>query len=516
MTLNSTATPPTSLTSRIIRGAGGTVMRQVINVFGQIVLLPVYLRCWGDQMYGEWQLLSAAVAYVTLLDFGMQTYAVNRMNQLYARNEIGEFTAVFHTALSLSLVVAGAAFCMLSVSLWVVPVDQWFHLHQTTLETGRWTLAALGLQFAFSLPSGVIGGVYRAVGEYARDVFFNNLQRASVLVLTMIVLLSGAGLLTVAFVQLGGLVAHAAFVQWDLRKRHPEIAIGLSQRHWRLGLTFLTPSFLFLMMQLSSVFIVQGTTLLIGAFAGAAAVAAFAALRALANVIAQVAQALGATLWPELSAIESRGEYPRLRELYMLASKLLFGFALTSGIFLYFTAADIVGVWTGGRITFDHRLMTAMIVLQVTQAWYLASSVVLGSSNNHRWLAASALASTSVGLTLGALLGRTSGAAGVMWGLAIAELSIPFWLVPYRACRLVGQDLKEYFRELLLKGAVVFVVMLFVMNSIRALTLDLSSVPRIAGSGLIVALASTICLLAFWLTQDQRRKTLSVLRLPSW
>jgi O-antigen/teichoic acid export membrane protein len=461
-------------------------------------------------------LLSAAIAYVTLLDFGMQTYAVNRMNQSYAQGRIQEFTTVFHTALSISLLVSGTAFLLLAPAVWLLPVDQWFQLEETSVSVGRMTLLVLGLQLACSLPAGVVGGVYRAVGEYARDVFFNNLQRASVLGATALLLLSGAGMLTIALVQVTGLAAHIAFVQWDLRRRHPEIRIGLSDRQWRLGLTFLAPSFLFLLMQLSGVFLMQGTTLLVGAVAGAAAVAVFAALRALANLIAQVAQALGATLWPELSAIESRGEYSRLRELYMLASKLLLSFALALGVFLHFTAEEIVAVWTGGRILFDPALMSALILIQVCQAWYLASSVVLGSSNNHRPLALAALLSTSLGLFLGGMLGRTMGASGVMWGLVIAELSIPCWLIPYRACRLVGQGLREYVTELLVKGAVVFAAIYALMSGLELLPLAAHGLAKIAGAGLIVALAATFSLLAFWLTQEQRRRALSALHLPSW
>jgi O-antigen/teichoic acid export membrane protein len=438
------------------------------------------------------------------------------MNQSYARGELRDFTTVFHTALFISLMVSGTALLLLLATVWIIPVDRWFHLQETSVSVGQLTLLLLGLQLACSLPAGVVGGVYRAIGEYARDVFFNNVQRASVLVTTALLLLSGAGMVTIVLVQITGLVAHIAFVQWDIRRRHPEVDMGLSYRDWRLGLTFMAPSFLFLIMQLSAVFLVQGTTLLIGAVAGAAAVAAFAALRALSNLIAQVAQALGATLWPELSAMESRGEYSKLRELYMLSSKLLLGFALALGVFLHFTAADIVAAWTGGRIKFDPALMTALILVQVCQAWYLASSVVLASSNNHRGVAVAALLSTLCGLSLGSILGRSMGASGVMWGLAIAELSIPCWLIPYRACRLVQQSLREYVTELVGKGAVVFVIIYVVMSGVELLPLATGSLPKIAGAGLIVALAATTSLLAFWLTQEQRRRALSALRLPSW
>jgi O-antigen/teichoic acid export membrane protein len=69
---------------RLTRGSAATLMRQMINLVGQILLVPVYLKYWGPQLYGEWQILSASVAYLTLLDLGVQTFAANRMNQCAA------------------------------------------------------------------------------------------------------------------------------------------------------------------------------------------------------------------------------------------------------------------------------------------------------------------------------------------------------------------------------------------------------------------------------------------------
>lgn len=490
-------------------------MRQLIVVFGQIILLPIYLKYWGGQVYGEWQLLSAAVAYIVLLDFGMQTYAVNRLNQSYARGEAAECRRVFHTALSISLIVAVSATIILLLSVWSVPAEKWFHLRSTSSGRAQLVILVLGLHVAWSLPAGVVGGIYRAVGELARDLLFNNIQRGTVLAITAIALVKGADMLVIAFIQFAGLAAHAAFVQWDLRRRHPDIPIGLSGRDWRLGLAFLAPSFLFLMMQFSAAFLVQGTTLLVGAFAGATAVAAFVAIRTLANAIAQGTQALGAVLWPELSAIESRREYSKLRVIYLLASKLLFSFSLALGIFLHFSAPDIVRWWTGGRIQYDSSMMSALIAIQVCQSWYLASSVVLGSSNNHRRLALTCLATSVLGLAIGAFLGLRVGAAGILWGLAIAEVVLPCWVVPLLACRLIGQDVWHYVRDVLGKGAIFACLSYVVVSSVRIVQTDTGGIERTFGTGFIVAVLATLFLFAFWLSHEQRRTAMSALRLPS-
>ena len=504
------------LTDRILRGTAGTIMRQLINVFGQLVLLPIYLKYWGSELFGEWQILSAAVAYVGLLDFGMQTFAVNRMNQSYSRGDIPEFTRVFHTALYFSLVITGLGALLFGIGILGVPVSQWFHLAQMDSGTGRLVLLILCFQFATSLPSGVIGGVYRAIGEYSRDIFFQNIFRALVLGATAVLLISGAGVLVIALTQLSGLVGHVLFVQWDLRRRHPEVRIGLSGHDRKLFMTFIAPSSLFFLMQMSVALTLQGTTLLIGAFAGGAMVAVFIALRALANVVPQVAQAVGATLWPELTALEARQEYTRLRDAYIFASKLLLGFAVASGIFLLFSARDIVAWWTGGRIEFNESIMGALIAIQVCQTWYLASSVLLASSNNHKRLAAANLTCAATGLGIAGLIGWQSGPSFLLWGLVVAELAIPCWFVPYVACRLIKQDLGAYVRDVLGKGFVFGSLVYLVTLAVTRLPLSPGSIERIASVGAAIGIAAVAALFLFWLNRQQRQWAMSVLRIPSW
>jgi O-antigen/teichoic acid export membrane protein len=501
-----------SMVSRLTRGTAVTLMRQVINVFGQLVLIPLYLQYWGNQLYGEWQLLSAAVAYLTVLDFGVQTFAVNRMNQCFAQGNLAEFRRIFHTALFMSILVSATAAVIMIGAITLMPVERWFQLEQTDSRTAVLALVALALQLTCSLPAGVVGGVYRAVGEYSRDVLFNNIQRASVLIATGFLLANGGGILSVAIAQLTGLLAHVAFVQWDLPRRHPEVQIGLSGRDARLALSFIGPSGLFFLMQMSAALTVQGTTLLMGAVAGASVVAVFVSLRALANCIPQVSQALGATLWPELTALEAKQDYRRLGETYMLASKLLFGFAITAGVFLHFTATDIVRWWTGGRIAFDSSLMNALILLQILQAWYLTSNVLLSSSNNHKRLAICQLTSSAAGLAAGAILGPQFGPSAVLWSLVGAEVAITCWAVPLFASRVARQNPLRYVFEVLCKG-MIFGLALYLAGWSASHWLRTGLVERVAGIGTLTSLAALIALVVFWLDSDQRRWVRVALRL---
>ena len=107
---------------RVTGGTVGNVLGQVINVAGQFVLVPIFLTYWGSQLYGEWLTLSAAVAYLTLVDFGIQSYVINRMNQCYVRGELEACSRILHSALYLYLLVS-AGRCGGHVLRFVVSAD---------------------------------------------------------------------------------------------------------------------------------------------------------------------------------------------------------------------------------------------------------------------------------------------------------------------------------------------------------------------------------------------------------
>ena len=91
--------PPGLAVGRIARGTLANVVSIFISMAGHIVLTPVFLMAWGVGLYGEWLTLSAAVAYMALLDFGIQTFVVNRLTQCYALGEI-KSTREYSTAVS--------------------------------------------------------------------------------------------------------------------------------------------------------------------------------------------------------------------------------------------------------------------------------------------------------------------------------------------------------------------------------------------------------------------------------
>ena len=92
-----------------------------IQTLTQFLLPPAFIAAYGVKGYGEWLVLSAAVGYLSTLDFGLQTYVLNELTALYHRKEMEQFHRVQSVGLWLMLffVAAGA---IIAASAFALPI----------------------------------------------------------------------------------------------------------------------------------------------------------------------------------------------------------------------------------------------------------------------------------------------------------------------------------------------------------------------------------------------------------
>src|SRR5271156_5559269 len=94
---------------RIAKQFAAAVTAQGIILLQQLVLPPVFIHRYGIFTYGEWLTLTAAVSYLSTLQFGMQTFVNNELTMRYSRHDMGTFQVMQSTALRMLLGIAAVA-----------------------------------------------------------------------------------------------------------------------------------------------------------------------------------------------------------------------------------------------------------------------------------------------------------------------------------------------------------------------------------------------------------------------
>jgi O-antigen/teichoic acid export membrane protein/GT2 family glycosyltransferase len=478
----------TSPIQRVTHGVLANMLGQVINASGQVLLVPVFLAYWREQLYGEWLSLSAAVAYLSMLDFGMQMFLVNRMNQHYVRQEYKEHTRILHSALLFSLLLSATALALVIPLAVFMPLEKGFGFSRTPHGTAALVMVLLCMQVVGMIPHGLLSGCYRTIQEYARGQMVNNVRMLSTIALTVLVVAAGGGIVELAATQLAVLALSATWIFGDLRIRHKEIAVGLSAANLRLAISFLGPSSLFLLIQAAAAVTIQGSVLMVSALFGAASVAVFVPVRTLANLIRQATGALHSALCPEVTALESSRQYQALRNLHLMTSKALVLGSVCAAVFLHFTARNVILLWTHRESIFDARLMDAFLLLLVSQAPWLTSSLVLAASNNHRRLSICYFVSAVAGLGLGIIGAQHFGMPGIVYGIWLADILTCGWLVIRMACRLMHENVTHFLTEVVLRAAPCSIALFAIMSWIFAV------LPEQAAVRLFTLAASTIAM----------------------
>jgi O-antigen/teichoic acid export membrane protein len=206
---------------RILKNLAALVTGRMVSVLQQIVVPPIFIHYYHLEGYGEWMVLSGAVAALGMLNFGVQTF----MNQdLAIRFNRGE-TEGYHIRQSTALRLLGTVVVLAAVlflGFFAIPFDSWLKL-DIGRHAAQLTLYLLALQVLFTILFGYFGGIFMGVNLAHRSTNWNNTQS----------LCSALGLLTgvllhapfpvLAGIQLSTLVLCIAGVLFDLRRTAPEV-----------------------------------------------------------------------------------------------------------------------------------------------------------------------------------------------------------------------------------------------------------------------------------------------------
>src|SRR5256885_14110719 len=110
-----------SVLSRLVRGTDASGLNQAISGLQSIVLVPLFLRAWGTETYGQWVALTALVGYLSLLDLGGQSYVGNILAMSHARGDEEKFRSTLSDGVSLYVALGLVGFAFVSAAALLAP-----------------------------------------------------------------------------------------------------------------------------------------------------------------------------------------------------------------------------------------------------------------------------------------------------------------------------------------------------------------------------------------------------------
>lgn len=470
----------------------------------QLLLPPLFLAAWGAELYGEWLTVFALVGYLQLVDAGIQAYSINILTHASRLSDEQSYDRTLNTSVGVVNATAGAAILLAMLLGHYVPWGAWFDLAQLDERRVAAVVSLLGIYVAVSLVREFHTGLYRSVGKYARGVHIRNLSTVVLTGAVVFVVISGLGPVSVASTYALIAFLEILFIRIDLRRKDELRIPVLSRPDLRDAWALFLPSTYFLGVQLSSALAVQGAAVLVNVLFGAAAVASFAVLRTLGHVARQGMGVLNAAIWPEVTAFAATGDEVRMALLHSIATKIFVTFSVACSSYLLVAGEATVSVWIRDPTDiYSAPLVRALAVLLIVQGVWLSSSGVLAAVNAHGTLALAYLVASIGGMALATALAPVLGVSGVVYGLAIGDLLLAAWWIPYRVTVLIGTSMKYHIRTVLMSLA-------YSALAAGSVAIMLAFMPQLAALPMAVFTGLSVCLtfaLAGYctLSADERR-----------
>jgi O-antigen/teichoic acid export membrane protein len=442
-----------TLTGRVTRGVGASLLSQAIGLLQIIVLVPLFLKQWTSHEYGTWLTLSAFVNYLTVLDFGGQSYVANSLAVAWARGDQRSFATVLSEAVSFFFFLGAVAMVIISTALFVASALPVSGGHQPLLDRNSALILFLltANLLLVSVPGGIYASVYRATGQFTRgSLIYTSCCFGGLLVYVAALLLHASPTWYAAAVFMTGLLTGAVFV-WDSQRVIPEArAITLAPAMIIRGVRHLQGSFKFWLISVAQATTQQGSILLLSALAGPTAVVMYSVHRTLSCVPGYVAPLAQGPVLPEMSMCWSRGRSIELRSMLRTTTRTVAVVTAMIAVGIWLVAPMIFAAWTSHTVTFSPLLLAVLLAQAVAAGGWGPSVWPLLATNNHQRVAWYSALNAVCGLAAAAVLIRPFGVIGMSIGLLIADYGCNLLLFPRLGARFVGFRPGQLLREIAL------------------------------------------------------------------
>jgi O-antigen/teichoic acid export membrane protein len=407
-----------------------------------LFLSPFIIHRLGNVAYGVWVLAIGVMAYLGLLDLGMQSAVLRFVSKGHTQNDHQGASEAISAALWVRLQIS-ALILVLSAGLAAVfPLI--FKVPAELAGDARKAILLTGVKMAITMSIGVVAGVLSALNRYDLQNYLSIVQTAVRVIGVVAVLRTGHGIVAIAVCELIAVLIYNALLVWVAHRLYPQLQILLNRpKRETLKRIWTYSSYAFLT-TVAIQLIYQTDYIVVGKFVSVAAVTYYAIGYSLCSYTSQAINSMGATFVPAASTYEAAGDTNSLLMLYKNGTRATLAVSLPILITLMVRGRSFIGLWMGPQ--YSHSSGTVLIILCSTFLFVFANrtaQAIAFGVEKHKMGAIWAIGEGVVNLSLSIVLARRYGIYGVAIGTAIPSLLVNVILWPGYISKLVGLSYSE-------------------------------------------------------------------------
>lgn len=388
---------------------------QGITIVTQLIIPPFFLRFYGNgiAVYGEWLVLSASVGYLGTLNYGVQTYANNETTILFNRGDVEGAKIVQASAFRLLLLLL-AAFALIGVCGFFVPVASLLNLKQVSSKAAALTILLLALQIGLTMFFGMLTSSFMVIGRLHRGLYWASAQRFCGVLAMATAIVFRSSFPVLAGVQLFSFLVFLVVVFIDIRITAPVLLPSFRYGSWKNVASIIKPSFHFGILALAGFLTWQGPVLVIVRVLGGGAVGVFGLVRVIFQMARQLLMIASSTISQDITLLRGTEDWRVLRRLYDLSERVVLFLTPIFTIGSLLIAPFIFTVWLHKRSVYDPLLCLLMAMVSAVLGIKEHKIQFQQSSNEHETLSVVMLTGYSIMLLISVFVMHFFGLPGFM------------------------------------------------------------------------------------------------------
>lgn len=398
----------TNLTSKVISTG--------VMIFAVSMTTP-YL---GEERFGVWMTIASLVGLLTFMDIGAGNALTNRVAHVSASDSREQLREVITGGLGLLLLISVIAVAILACAVYLIPLATLFKLKAESvhleLEGALYAFAILyGLNLFSNSVHRVFAGLQRSFEAHGASIVGSLISLVAIAFaahnqqgLSVLLICSMAGSIVSGMILFGVLIKKSLLSIGD---------IGLAARREYRHL--IKSSGLFFILQLGTMIGWGMDGLLISSTLGVGAVAAYALVQRMFQIVTQPISILNAPLWSAYADAHARGEKSFIRKTLRNSIRNTFLYTGVTVSMLVASGEGLISMWTSGEIRAETTLIFTFGVWAIIEALGNALAMFLNGCNVIRQQVIAVIFLCSLALPIKIFLLANYGIAAMIAGFTI-------------------------------------------------------------------------------------------------
>lgn len=429
----------------LISNVGANGISLLMQVFIQLVSVPVLVHAWGLDIYGVWLILLIIPTYLACGDLGLLGAGGNEMTSLVAQDRRREALVIFQT-LSLGVIALVAVLGIGGGLLLAGPLADLIGFADGATAGHAFAITMLMLAYGLvTVTNGLANIALRATGAYSKYTHFVALlvvvENGAVLAIAT----AGGGLVQAAACYLAARIA-GSLLLWSILRHH---AGWLLSRHWHPDLRLLRrlvrPAVAMAILPIAFSLSIQSIAPVIAAAGTVAMVPLYTAVRTLTRFAVQFTAVVSTGLMPNFTVADARGDTELKSNLAALTILTSLVTLVPAALVLLLAGPWFMHVWTGGAIVPPYALIVLLTGAMLANGTWMPLSNLIIALNRHESFSYVFLACAIVMLGAAYLLVGALGIVGAGLASLALELGMLGWITVQvrRQHLLAGTSLRD-------------------------------------------------------------------------